>query len=531
MNGTEQVTAEWIVSALVSGRFAEKLEAQRLLEDETVACDRAEVRAKLLRLVGEDYGPKRQAPEDAPDPAGVRCWLLSSLGRLPAEGDEPDLTLRRHVDSAYEPDRWARYWALEGLVRRDPGDLATVCRPIAERDPDPLPRLLAAAVLARAGDAEQQKLIRGILGDPAETEEANALKWAVLRALRQVPLGFAVRRICGFVEKPTYGDLTYDAIAALGHVPLASAQAEDAGLVLSAFITRHRRFQFWDAMRIRAIDSLGRLRIESTAPLLLEELTDLNPAVARASALALEAVLGPATAVARILEQLSKRGDRELARFARGLREMRGQQAIADELGAAMVSHGGLTQQYAQRLLGEIGGATAFDKLRSLTKSTERYLSILERADERLRELFEQTMAEARTGFRAVIAMDMIVFGLGVLLIGLSAWLAIREAQPFSSWATWITGAGGVLATVYGRFIAQPRAQVEASVRYLSGLKAVFLGYLRQLRQTDQAFTLRVFEDKPLDPVETKAFNAVIEETMEKAIRHLTAKVSEPKDR
>ena len=80
-----------------------------------------------------------------------------------------------------------------------------------------------------------------------------------------------------------------------------------------------------------------------------------------------------------------------------------------------------------------------------------------------------------------------------------------------------------MLAVVYGRFIAQPRAQVEASVRYLSRLKAVFLGYLRQLRQTDQAYTRRVLDDKPLDVRETRGFNQLVDEVLEKALQHLEA--------
>jgi hypothetical protein len=118
----------------------------------------------------------------------------------------------------------------------------------------------------------------------------------------------------------------------------------------------------------------------------------------------------------------------------------------------------------------------------------------------------------------------LIVFLLGVGLIVISGIVALKETPPFSSWSSWITGGGGVLAVIYGRFIAQPRAQVEDSVQYLSGLKAVFLGYLRQLRQTDQAYTRRVLEDRPLDADETKGFNDLIEQTMERSVRRLTAK-------
>ncbi len=80
------------------------------------------------------------------------------------------------------------------------------------------------------------------------------------------------------------------------------------------------------------------------------------------------------------------------------------------------------------------------------------------------------------------------------------------------------------MAVLYGRFFAKPREQVESSVQYLSGLKAIFLGYLRQLRQTDQAYTRRVLEETPLTSDETKGFNDLIEQIMDRSIDRLTGK-------
>ncbi len=55
MNTANGVSAERIVKALTSGRFAERLEAQKLLEDLTASFDRNAVRNELLRLLKEDY--------------------------------------------------------------------------------------------------------------------------------------------------------------------------------------------------------------------------------------------------------------------------------------------------------------------------------------------------------------------------------------------------------------------------------------------------------------------------------------------
>jgi hypothetical protein len=520
-------SAEWVVKALASGRFAEKLEAQRLLSDTQSKLDLAAARDELLRLIKEDYSQDREKFDELSDLAGVRCWLLSALGYVPLDNGEPESTLAKHLDPVFEANHWARYWTLAALLRRKTRNLSSLCQPVAAQDPDYLPKMLATAILAHDGSNDQRrehrKIIKDIFEDPSKSQAAEALKWAVLRALRFVYLPFAVKPVCSLVLNAHFDDNTYDAIVALGNVPPDTPQAEDAGLALMSFITRYRRYQFWDVMRIRAIDSLGQLKLESSASLLLEELTDYNPSIAKQAALALETILGPPTTVSRVLELLGKRGDLEISRFARGLREMQNQKAIAEELGVAMISYTGPAQEHVQRLLSEIGGVSAFQKLRSLTQSTERYVSILEKADESLREQFESTIGEARSGFKLVIAMDMIVFLMGVILISLSAILALKNPTPLVSWSSWITGTGGVLAVLYGRFIARPRQQVEASVQYLSGLKAVFLGYLRQLRQTDQAYTRRVLDEKPLTAEETKGFNALIEEIMERSMQRLTA--------
>ncbi len=442
-------SADRIVKALTSGRFAEKLEAQRLLGDTQTSADLNEIRNELIRLVSEEYSPSREQIDENQDLSDIRCWLLSALGLVTSQNGEPETTLNKHLDPAYEPNRWARYWTLEALIRRKPDNLAVLSKPVALQDPELLPKLLAAAILAEKGSPEERKqqreVIRGILNDTSGTPDADKQKWAVLRALRFIYLRFAVKDVCNIVYQAKPDDNTYEAVVALGNVPPGTTEAEEAGLALMAFITSTRRYQFWDVMRARAIDSLGRLKLENSATLLLDELTDYNPSIAKQAALALEAILGPPTTVSRVLELLGKRGDLEIPRFARGLREMQNQKAIAEELGVAMVSYTGPAQEYVQRLLSEIGGLPAFQKLRSLTKSTEHYIKVLEEADDRLRLQFEDTIKEARTGFKIVIGMDVVLFIIGVILIGVSAALAINDPEPGKAWSTWITGAGGVL--------------------------------------------------------------------------------------
>ncbi len=166
MQTTQNISVDWIVKALATGRMAEKVEAGRVLEDKSMSVDRDTVRDTLLRLLREDFSPGRAGREDVEGLGGVRCWLLSALGRVPLEGDEPLRTLKAHTNHASEPNPWARYWALEGLLHLDAKACADICQGVATQDPDVLPKMLALAVLAQ-GNAPATKKPRTNTSPPS----------------------------------------------------------------------------------------------------------------------------------------------------------------------------------------------------------------------------------------------------------------------------------------------------------------------------------------------------------------------------
>lgn len=154
MQPTQQISVDWIIKALTLGRMAEKMEAGKALESPLVEVDRSAVRDALVRLLNEDYSPGRAGGEDSDDLGGIRCWLLSALGRVPPHQEEPLKILKAHACQSTEPNRWARYWALEALLRIDAKVCAAVCQAVATKDSDVLPKMLANAVLAREGVKE-----------------------------------------------------------------------------------------------------------------------------------------------------------------------------------------------------------------------------------------------------------------------------------------------------------------------------------------------------------------------------------------
>jgi len=334
--------------------------------------------------------------------------------------------------------------------------------------------------------------------------------WHALRALRVVPLQAAVPRLCRIVDDGAYSDETYDAIMALGIVPVGWSHATAAAQALSGCIVSMRGSPWKDGMRTGAITGLGNLKVESSGPLLIDELADDNPAIVREASRAIEKILGLRVAVTRVVEEAAKTDEGGLVSYGRALRWLN-REAVAEELEALMFNGSVRQQDVARTLLSELGGAVAFQKLRARTDVMKQYSDVLERAEEKIRELFETSVREAQSGFHLAVVMDVVVFGVGVLLVVGSAGYAIVSTGNLASWAgVGLAGGTGVLGIVYGVLIANPRRQVRESVDHLMRVKMVFLAYLRRLHQADQAYARRMLDDAPVTVEEVKGFSDTV---------------------
>lgn len=513
-------TALRIFESLIQGREAERHAAATALADP--ALDRDALRLLIRRAVAGEYAPGQEREEEDQDILWTRSWLLNTLAKI-ADDEESARLVREHLDPGREPSYWVRYWILEGLIAAGVPDLADLARrAAANEEEDPLVRMLGRAILASRGDRQALSDIKRAIEDPS-----LHLQWATLRALRIVPLSATVPGICNIVEQGAYSDETYDAVVALGRLPSRSAQAERAARALASFVATHNRSPLREGMRIKALQGLASLRAESAAPILIDSLSEESPALVREAALALRETLGHRTAAARVVEAASRSGPDRIEGFAMALRWM-GRDTMAEELESLMISGPAEQQDTARRLLSEIGGAAAFQKLQARKTAIHQYVSELEKAEEKIRDLFEKAIAEAQRGFKGAVLMDFIVFFLGVALVLGSAVSALVEGS-FETWAG--VGGTGVLGILYSTLIGRPRQKIQEAVDHLMHLKIIFLGYLRQLHQADQAYTRRLLEADILSIQDVSHFSQVVERTMERAVQHLAALGQTPKDR
>jgi hypothetical protein len=513
-------TTVQVFEALTKGRGTAKESAIRIIDSNPTSLDFNCLRTLIVTALRVDYRPpKGNLPENI-KAQDTRCWLLSALGRISQKDKEALTLVKEHLDDAKEPYEWARYWALDGLVAACEPTLEEEARRLITKQERIIILSLAHAILARQGEDASLQFIRDNLSgdDPVKSS-------AALRALRIVPLldDDIIHAMCQIVNKGVYSDNTFDAIAALGKLPFTAQQAEHAAQILTNYLINYR-WPMHEAMRTKALAGLGNLKFERTTSVLIEELADDSPAIVSHAARALENVLGVQAATKRIFDTLtnSNTSSREfISKYANALRAM-DRDKVVEELERIMVSSSESQQEIARALLSEVGGAQAFQRLSARTRAANQYLSVLEAAEAKVRELFETSLKEANHGFRVATNMDITVFIIGIILIGVSAGLALGTNGTLDNWTgVGITGGLGVLGVLYSILISNPRRQIRESVDHLMRLKVVFLGYLRQLHQADQAYTRRLLEDNSMSPAEVNDFSRMVSGTMTDAIAQL----------
>jgi len=266
------VNAERICETLEKGRETERIYVEGLLADPKIPVNRAIVREYIFKMMASRYKPEPQPQDDEAEKlraANTRGWFLYVLP-LVAEND-PNATavMRQALAAVTEPNPWVRYWALVGRFRYGSTGLApTVVAQVITEGGDDLVVMLAHAVAANAGDAVSLETLRqGLL------HASEGRQWAVLRAIRIVRFedGEIIRKLCGIVDKGENSDITYDSIQALKNIRPDSDYSKLATRTLGNFVDRWSTYPARDAMRLRALVGLGRLRRSSEAQIQIEQ--------------------------------------------------------------------------------------------------------------------------------------------------------------------------------------------------------------------------------------------------------------------
>jgi hypothetical protein len=155
-----------------------------------------------------------------------------------------------------------------------------------------------------------------------------------------------------------------------------------------------------------------------------------------------------------------------------------------------------------------------------MRRTAEQYVAAQSKADAELRASLDRSLTEARQGFRIVAVMDIAVFVAGYILLGLGLYLVLSAGNSLDRLVGALTSGTGFIGVLLKNWLLKARDRIEPSVRRFVSLQASFHGYLRQLRQVDQAYTQRVLEGK-LEPAEVRKYADIVEGATQRTVAFL----------
>ena len=191
---------------------------------------------------------------------------------------------------------------------------------------------------------------------------------------------------------------------------------------------------------------------------------------------------------------------------------------ILQELENVMNSCNISEQEIARRLMMEIGGQIAMKKIGAREQLKKEYFNLMNEAQLSINIMFDKNMKEAKRGFNIAMTMDIMVFLIGFLLMSVSGFMAILNNDTDNWIGIGASGGTGIITVLFSMFYSKPRQQVKENVNHLMYIKIIFLAYLRELNQMDQAFSQKMIESDEIKETELTYFKNNISQTMINAV-------------
>jgi hypothetical protein len=344
---------------------------------------------------------------------------------------------------------------------------------------------VALRVLIEKGDEGQVDTLIGMIeSDDWET------RWAGCKVLRRIPgLGTLPDHIekrflpylTRLLENPhEYLEIQNQVVLALGAV---EHRKEEAAEVLARALRENRQ----DWVKRSCVDGLRQIKWAGSKDALLYALKDEDAEIRVRAAETLDHVLGTAEAVGSIVEQLLSR-DQLPRHLIDALRQI-GDAAAANHLAERLLDSDPKISTRALRALTLLGGEEAVRSLQAQrTKALDRYTELLGNADKQIMVYFERIMGQASFAFKMSMGMHGSIFllGVGILVVG----LYFALAAGFDTYVRFI-GAGAAassMGVLLAMFYRDPLKNIRESLTGLVQVNIIFLGYIRQINQTDATF-------------------------------------------
>lgn len=487
------------------------------------------LRASLIGILSADAG-RRVDDEEHPG-SWTRSWQVSALVVVAGDDAQARALMDLSTDRAREPNRWVRYWTLATACERKEHAAWALERAQAlagDKDEDLQLRCLGWALLAeRRDDREALAAVLWCLGGAKGAAPAGRFELAravdpvhaqssALRALRAVTLPQAFDLVQAVVDDAPFASYTWDAVMVLARFGGTSRAAEASHTLARFVVANRRRREYYDMVGL-AVRAIGRLGIAQT-DLLMAELGSASPGVAHEAAVALELLLTTPRAVERVLDEATTARDRD-DKLATALRSMQRPQVV-DTL-AASLRCGQLTREdAARRLLVELGGSVAIDRLMVRHQDLESRRKVVAEFDGRQVQHVKWIAMGDGVATWISVGMWIVVFAVGVVAICGGLWLAFQRG--FDAFQALVLAGAGTVFTLLGKVGFQGRLVEVAGARAAARL-AVFNGYQRRLQQVDLVLAQRFIDGVQVSASDLRELSSLISTAQTEAQASLLA--------
>jgi len=430
------------------------------------------------RLPGEDY-------------IG-RMWTVSALAEINSPDTVDDVAAR--LDPKVEENAWVRYWAAVGLA-----NMVKISKDLKDRlakaakDDQPLVEAVSKRLLIENGFDEQGEYIKRLLEMMKSRNYSE--RWAACRALRHesghkpfqeniekkfVPI--LVERLHDQYESI---DVRHEALMGLGNMRHESKKA-----IKELRTALEETSNDW--LRRSCVDSLAKIGKSETKDALLFALQDVDAEIRLRAADALKGALEGATGAVKFVVDELLRQDQPTSEYLQNVFDAL--RRISSEESAKVLSEKLLDQdpnvsKRARDALTGLGGEEAVRILQvKRTEALDKYTALLKTADDQIMEQFNRMMVRAMSAFSLTMWMNGIIFGIGVVVLVASLYVAMSAGFETFERLVGVGTASGSLITLLGIFYKDPLRNIHRSVTNLVRVYVVFLGYVRQINQIDATF-------------------------------------------
>jgi hypothetical protein len=496
-----------LVDILLDGRTSERQEVLATLPT-LPEQDRSSIASFLVeRLPREEDG-------------WARAWSISALAAI----NKPDTVgvVAAHLDPDVEDFHWARYWAALGLAEMSPPDLQDHLIGALD-DPHTFVRALALRLLIENGF--EDGYVEQLSAMARESPEWQA-RWVACKVLRRAaghgPLREGIeKKLISVLEERLHDDhelmdVRHQAALALGGMEHRWQEAIDAlGEALS-------KKDLADNARRSCVDALAEIGKPETKEHLLFALRDRDAEIRVRAAAALKGALGAPGAASFVVEELL-RLDQPSSEYFDALRRIDSKEA-ASVLAGHLLHPDPTVAERASHALTRLGGEEAVRTLQAQrTKALETYTELLGNADKQVMGQFNQLMGQAQRGFLMSMWMHGVIFGIGVVVLAVSLYVALSQGFETFERYVGIGAAVGSLGTLLLLFYKDPLKNIRDSVTSLVKVNVVFLGYVRQINQIDATFKQLFLASAGFDIAQMKQTVEQIQDSVRKTMEEVKA--------